>query len=148
MIQTEDIEILERKVLRHFAIKAGRNPGYFAAATIEGLTRATWCDDEGLIKSLVASLVVKGKIIPASRILDGQKVYGFTCLPAKFREPRSQQILGELKLTPYDREFLRSCGIDSSVTDSANQSSDRPRWKLSKRRVAFTRGCNKNTHLF
>jgi hypothetical protein len=118
MIQTEDIEILERKVLRHFAIKAGRNPGYFVAPTIEGLMRATWCDDEGLIKSLVATLVTKGKVVPASRILDGQKVYGFTCLPAKFREPRSQQIPAELKLTPYDREFLRSCGIDPEVEDT------------------------------
>lgn len=111
MTQTETLELLERKVLRHLAIKAGRNPAYFVSPAIDGLMRATWCDDEQLLSDIVAGLVRNGKIIPASRTIDGQVVYGFTCLPAKLREQRYGKISSELKLTPYDRELLKRCGI-------------------------------------
>ena len=111
MTETESLELLERKVLRHLAIKAGRNPGYFVAPNIEGLKRATWCDDEDLIKSLVGTLVQKSQIIPASRMIDSRKVYGFVCLPAKLRGPKVREIHPELRLTPYDLKFLKECGI-------------------------------------
>jgi hypothetical protein len=115
MTETETLELLERKVLRHMAIKAGRNPGHFVAPTMEGLMHATWCEDEGLIESLVAGLVAKGNITPSSRTIDGQTVYGFTCLPARLRDSTCRKIAAELKLTPFDLEFLKECGIASCV---------------------------------
>jgi hypothetical protein len=118
MTETESLEFLERKVLRHLAIKAGRNPAYFVVPTMEGLMRATWCDDQRLIKILIANLVRKGKIVPASRTTGGQTSYGFTCLPAKLRDEHWKVVSAELKLTPCDRAFLKGCGIDPDGQDT------------------------------
>jgi hypothetical protein len=118
MTEAESLELLERKVLRHLAIKASRNPSYFVVPTIEGLMRATWCDDQGLIKSLISNLVRKGKIVPASRAIGDRTSYGFTCLPAKLRDEECKVVSAELKLTPCDRAFLKGCGIDPDGRDT------------------------------
>lgn len=117
MTEIESLEILERKVLRHLAIKAGRNPAYFVVPTMDGLMRATWCDDQALIKRLISNLVRKGKIVPASRTIGGHSSYGFTCLPAKLRDEQCRVVSAELKLTPRDRSFLKRCGIDPDGQD-------------------------------
>ena len=106
---------LDKKILRHLAIKAGRNTGYFVAPTLAGLKRATWCDDEEWITECVKRLVRTGQIRAALGTVDGELVAGFICLPAKHRgrlkQEQARQDPDAWNLTTADVAWLRSVAI-------------------------------------
>lgn len=102
---------LQKRILRHLAIRAGQAPGRFVVPTMTALKRATWCENAELILNTIDALVEAGQIRVAGRYVNGEFVLGYMCLPAKLRTRNERPTSGDLRLTPEDENFLRSCGI-------------------------------------
>jgi hypothetical protein len=112
MTDEEYRALLEKRILRHLAMKAGKNPGHFVCPSMAGLREAAWREDDERILEAIDRLLDSGQIRAVERVgTDGQLITGYICLPAKHRTVDRRPISSELRLTPEDEDFLRSCGI-------------------------------------
>jgi hypothetical protein len=107
----EDFAIMDRRIINHLVMWACRKPGRFIAPTVSQMRYAAWSNNDELIRERLERLVAIGRIAPATRMVNGQQVYGFVVLPRRLWELERRRPEERARLTTGDAEFLRACGI-------------------------------------